>query len=102
MSSALFSPIQIGGITFSHRVVLAALGRFRSDSSHVHSSGHGFTYYTQRATSGGLLITEATPVHPRAGGYPHNSAITTDAQIAAWKKVSGLTTFLFEYGLMML
>ncbi|EIM80039.1 FMN-linked oxidoreductase [Stereum hirsutum FP-91666 SS1] len=85
--SNLFSPIKIGDITLSHRVALAALGRFRSDASHVHSSGHGFTYYTQRATPGGLLITEATPVHPRAGGYAHNSAITTEAQIAAWKKI---------------
>lgn len=87
MSSALFSPIKVGDITLSHRVALAALTRLRSDASSVHSSGHGYTYYTQRTTPGGLLITEATPVHPKAGGMPHAPGITTDAQIAAWKKI---------------
>lgn len=97
MTSALFSPINVGDITLSHRVALAALTRLRSDASSVHSSGHGFTYYTQRTTPGGLLITEATPVHPKAGGMPHAPGITSDAQIAAWKKVrSVILAFTFS------
>lgn len=97
MSSALFSPIKVGEVTLSHRVALAALTRLRSDASSVHSSGHGYTYYTQRTTPGGLLITEATPVHPKAGGMPHAPGITTDAQIAAWKKVRHVVpTFSFS------
>lgn len=87
MSSALFQPIKIGNISLAHRVALAPVTRFRSDASYVHSSGHGLTYYTQRCTPGGLLITEATLVHPRGGGRPHMPCITTEAQISAWKKV---------------
>lgn len=44
-------------------------------------------YYTQRATPGGLLITEATMFSPMAGGISHGSGIYETEQIEGWKKV---------------
>jgi NADPH2 dehydrogenase len=37
---------------------------------------------------GTLLITEATFIAPKAGGYDYVPGIYNDAQISAWKRVS--------------
>lgn len=45
-------------------------------------------YYAQRAAvPGTLLVTEATVISPRAGGYPNVPGIYTQAQIDAWRNV---------------
>ena len=87
-SSALFTPLKVGRVTLSHRVVLAPLTRSRATKDHVHTN-LGVEYYSQRSsTPGSLLITEASAIHPAAGAYPHAPYIYTDAQVQAWKKVS--------------
>ncbi|XP_068659331.1 12-oxophytodienoate reductase 7 isoform X2 [Aristolochia californica] len=45
-------------------------------------------YYVQRATKGGLVITEGTLISPTAGGFPHCPGIYTQQHIDAWKKVA--------------
>ncbi|TFY70450.1 hypothetical protein EVG20_g2570 [Dentipellis fragilis] len=86
-TSNLFKPITLGTFTLSHRVALAPLTRCRANAAHVHGD-LGVEYYTQRAsTPGTLLITEATIVHPKAGGYAHAPGIYSDEQVIAWKKV---------------
>uniref|UniRef100_UPI0025E1172E alkene reductase n=1 Tax=uncultured Xanthomonas sp. TaxID=152831 RepID=UPI0025E1172E len=44
-------------------------------------------YYGQRA-SAGLLIAEATQISPMGQGYKDTPGIYSDAQVAAWKKVT--------------
>ncbi|KAK5002831.1 hypothetical protein LTR28_010931, partial [Elasticomyces elasticus] len=86
-NSKLFQPLQIGNNKLSHRIVMAPLTRFRADDSHVQLP---FTkeYYTQRAcVSGTLIITEATFISSRAGGFPNVPGIFTDEQVAAWKDI---------------
>jgi len=86
-SSALFTPLQVGRLTLSHRIVLAPLSRSRATKDHIHT-GLGVEYYAQRSSApGSLLITEATTIHPAAGAYAHAPYIYTDAQVQAWKKV---------------
>ena len=47
----------------------------------------------QRASvPGTLLIAEATPVAPKAGGYANVPGIWNDAQIEGWKRVGLLCT----------
>ena len=46
------------------------------------------SYYAQRATAGGLLISEATNVCPGAQGYPNTPGIWNEAQVQAWKPVT--------------
>ncbi|KAI0779336.1 NADH:flavin oxidoreductase/NADH oxidase [Fomes fomentarius] len=85
---ALFTPIKVGDITLSNRVVLAPLTRCRADANHVPTDLH-VEYYRQRsAVPGTLLITEATIIAPQAGGLPNAPGIWNNVQIAAWKKVA--------------
>src|SRR3546814_19382886 len=45
-------------------------------------------YYTQRASKGGLLISEATPVSLRGYGYAGAPGIYADRHIAGWRRVT--------------
>ncbi len=45
-------------------------------------------YYAQRASKGGLLVTEATFIAKEAGGYPNAPGIYSQEQVAAWRKVT--------------
>jgi N-ethylmaleimide reductase len=44
-------------------------------------------YYSQRATNGGLIITEATQISPQGQGYPATPGIHSAEQIVGWRKV---------------
>lgn len=86
--SRLFEPLRIGNATLQHRLVMAPLTRFRADDSHVQLPFVA-TYYAQRASvPGTLLITEATFISKRAGGYPNVPGLWSPEQIAAWRKIN--------------
>src|ERR1700712_3823542 len=74
LSSAIFTPLTIGNgtLTLSHRVILAPLTRNRglplnptptpeNPNRIWYPDSLMTTYYTQRTTPGGLLITEGLP-----------------------------------------
>ncbi|EIN05623.1 NADH:flavin oxidoreductase/NADH oxidase [Punctularia strigosozonata HHB-11173 SS5] len=83
----LFQPHKLGSLNLAHRVVLAPLTRFRADKDHIRGE-LAKTYYEQRASvPGTLLITEATFIAAKAGGYDHVPGIWSEAQIAGWKRV---------------
>lgn len=47
-------------------------------------------YHEQRTRVPGiLLVSEATVVSPRHGGYPNVPGIYSDYQVVAWKDVTG-------------
>lgn len=86
-SSKLFKPIKVGDLTLKHRVVLAPLTRYRNTIEHV-PTDLSVEYYSQRgSTPGTLLVTEATAVAAKAGGYENIPHLETDEQLAGWKKV---------------
>ncbi|GAA5804845.1 hypothetical protein HPULCUR_010353 [Helicostylum pulchrum] len=85
--SALFSPIKLGKAALQHRVVLCPLTRFRATPEAVPTDLQ-VEYYKQRASEGGLLITEATFIDRLAGGYPRAPGIYNQEQIEAWKKIT--------------
>jgi N-ethylmaleimide reductase len=85
--SKLFSPIRIGALDLSHRVVLAPLTRMRADLPGNVRNDLMATYYGQRASEGGLMITEATFISPTGNGGYASPGIFTDAQVAGWRKV---------------
>jgi N-ethylmaleimide reductase len=85
--SKLFSPIRIGAIDLAHRVVLAPLTRMRADVPGNAPNDLMATYYGQRASPGGLMITEATFISPTGNGGYASPGISTDAQMAGWRKV---------------
>ncbi|KAL5483554.1 hypothetical protein ACEPAI_8786 [Sanghuangporus weigelae] len=83
----LFQPIRVGNLNLAHRVVLAPLTRYRASEAHV-PTDFMLDYYSQRAsTPGTLLITEATFIAAKAGGYDNIPGIWSDAQVEAWKKI---------------
>ena len=97
-NTQLFEPIQIGDISLKHRVVLAPMTRIRADEATLAPTELTALYYAQRASPGGLLITEAVHISPEATPvwsiYPrvaevggHVPGIWTEAQMQAWKTV---------------
>lgn len=84
---SLFSPLRIGRYALSHRVVMAPVTRMRAGAGMVPSE-FAAEYYGQRASSGGLIITEATQVLPEGQGYPQTPGIHSQDQIAGWKTVT--------------
>jgi N-ethylmaleimide reductase len=87
--SKLFSPIRIGAFDLTHRVVLAPLTRMRADVPGNVPNCLMATYYGQRASRGGLMITEATFISPTGNGGYASPGIFTDAQVEGWRKVVG-------------
>lgn len=86
MALDLFSPVKLGSMQLSNRIVMAPLTRNRA-GEHGVPQPLNVTYYEQRA-SAGLIITEATPISVMAHGYPALPGIYTDAQVAGWKKIT--------------
>ena len=88
MTDTLLSPLPLGRTTLQHRIVLAPLTRMRANPAGNIPGPLNAEYYAQRATPGGLLIAEATPVSWQGHGHPHVPGIHTKAQIAGWKTVT--------------
>ncbi|KAK4483918.1 hypothetical protein RD792_011127, partial [Penstemon davidsonii] len=66
-------------------IVMAPLTRQRSYNNVPQP--HAVLYYSQRATKGGFLLTEATGVSDTAQGYPDTPGIWTKEQVEAWKPI---------------
>lgn len=86
--SPLFEPVSLGALRLKHRVVMAPLTRMRSTRPGDVPNELMATYYGQRASDGGLIITEATDVSPQARGYPGAPGVHSPAQIAGWRAVT--------------
>ena len=83
----LFSPVTIGPYQLKHRLALAPLTRMRAEKPSLAPRPLNAEYYAQRATPGGLLIAEASPVAATAFGSPGVPGIYTEAQIEGWREV---------------
>ena len=87
-TAALFSPVRMGALELAHRVVMAPLTRLRSKQPGNIPWSLNAEYYAQRATPGGLLVSEATQVSPQGQGYPHAPGIHSDQQVGGWREVT--------------
>ncbi|RMJ23114.1 12-oxophytodienoate reductase [Aspergillus sp. HF37] len=97
--SQLFQPLAInnGKITLQHRVIHAPMTRNRGVPQNAVSTPENpnrvwypgdliAKYYGQRATPGGLIITEGTPPSLESNGMPGVPGIFTEQQAAGWKQ----------------
>lgn len=84
----LFTPVTIGGYDLHHRVVLAPTTRLRADQPSETPSDMMATFYSQRATEGGLLITEATGISRSARSNLGAPGMYSDEHVAGWRKVT--------------
>src|SRR5947209_3603594 len=85
--SSLFSPLQVGPYRLKHRVAMAPLTRMRAEKPSLAPRPLNVEYYEQRATDGGLIIAEASPVMATGFGSPGVPGIYTEQQIRGWRKV---------------
>nr|XP_036582053.1 12-oxophytodienoate reductase [Colletotrichum truncatum]KAF6790610.1 12-oxophytodienoate reductase [Colletotrichum truncatum] len=89
--TVLFTPLKLGSLSLQHRIVQAPTTRMRSEfeSRGVHVPGARVVkYYGERASEGGLQITEATDICLDASAYPGVAGVFTDSQLQGWRKVT--------------
>ncbi|KAK8159011.1 hypothetical protein IWX90DRAFT_17807 [Phyllosticta citrichinensis] len=87
-NTKLFTPLKVGSTQLDHRVVMAPLTRFRATNDNVPTDVMT-QYYAQRAVvPGTLLISEATFISARAGGYANIPGLWTEQQLAGWRKIT--------------
>ncbi len=84
--SVLFTPVQLGAIEASNRIVMAPMTRCRAAADGV-PTPIMTEYYSQRA-SAGLIVTEATWVCPEGIGYSSTPGLYTKAQANGWKPIT--------------
>ncbi|RLN96568.1 hypothetical protein BBJ28_00014361 [Nothophytophthora sp. Chile5] len=91
MASKLFSAVKLGGkksaVQLKHRVVMAPMTRQRMGDDGVPGAAVA-EFYKQRATDGGLLISEATNISALARGYYGAPGLFTPEQVEGWKDVT--------------
>jgi N-ethylmaleimide reductase len=83
----LFSSINLGAIALEHRVAMAPMTRLRSDPDDS-ASAMMVEFYAQRASKGGLLITESSHPSLDSRGYLGGPGIYTEAHVAAWQRIT--------------
>ena len=94
-----FTPTVLGSLNLKHRIVLAPMTRIRADENTLAPTELTALYYSQRASSGGFLISEAVHISPEATPvwsiYPSVAelggqvpGIWTDEQTDAWRTVT--------------
>ncbi|MCX2743944.1 alkene reductase [Mangrovivirga sp. M17] len=74
-------------LTLSNRVVMAPMTRSRADNEGNIPTDLIAEYYKQRA-SAGLIISEGSPISPKAVGYINVPGIYTQRQVEGWKKIT--------------
>lgn len=82
----LFTSTRVGQLTLPNRLVMAPMTRSRASEDGVPGE-LAAKYYGQRA-SAGLIITEGVFPTAMGKGYIRTPGIETEAQVAAWKKVT--------------
>ncbi|WIA08346.1 hypothetical protein OEZ85_007787 [Tetradesmus obliquus] len=85
-AAPLFTSFKIGKYELQHRVIMAPLTRCRAPNNLPVPDMA--TYYAQRASLGGLIISEGTVISEQARGYPNTPGIWTAEQVAAWQPVT--------------
>ncbi|MBS0239028.1 MAG: alkene reductase [Proteobacteria bacterium] len=83
-----FTPLELGAVTLNHRIIMAPLTRMRAKQPGDVPHALNAEYYGQRASKGGLLITEATDITPQAHGYPWVPGIYSAEQVDGWRAVT--------------
>lgn len=81
----LMRPLQLGAHQLKHRIVMAPMTRCRARDTLATAAMQ--VYYGQRASPGGLLITEGVCVAPNAHGFLDTAGIYTSEQVDSWKPV---------------
>ena len=83
----LFTPYRMGDLDLPNRIVMAPLTRNRSEQPGDIPGSMMLEYYTQRASDGGLIVSEATSISAAARGWFGAPGMYSDQQVEGWKKI---------------
>jgi len=81
-TNKLFTPIQVGSVELKHRVVMAPLTRSRSIQPGSIPGDLMLEYYSQRASDGGLIVSEGTSISVAGGGWFGAPGLYSEEQVA--------------------
>ena len=84
----MFTPFTIGPVPLQHRLVMAPLTRLRSEQPGDAPGPLMAQYYEQRASPGGLIITESAEIAPEASAYEGAPGIYSEEQVTGWSTVT--------------
>lgn len=84
--TGIFSPVRLGDLELSNRVVMAPMTRDRAGPGDVPTETMA-EYYRQRATAG-LIVTEGTQPSAAGKGYWRTPGIHSPAQVEGWRRVA--------------
>ena len=85
--SKLFTPMRMGALDLGHRVVHAPTTRLRALPDET-PSPMMVDYYRQRASQGGLFITESAHPSHDSRGYIGAPGIYTNAHVTGWRQIT--------------
>jgi len=83
--SKIFTPVKVGKVTLTNRLVMAPMTRSRAQPDGTPGPSAA-AYYAQRA-SVGLIVAEGTQPSDDGQGYLTTPGIYTDAHVAGWRKI---------------
>jgi len=85
MTTTLFTPLALGKLPLTNRIVMAPMTRSRATGNVPNELME--KYYRLRATAG-LIITEGTSPSPNGLGYARIPGLFSDAQVQGWRRVT--------------
>lgn len=87
MASPMMTAVKAGALELQHRVVMSPMTRLRCAPVTEAPRELNATYYAQRSSPGGLLVTECSYSELMGRGYVRAPGIHSDAQIDGWRLV---------------
>ncbi|HMC91287.1 MAG TPA: NADH:flavin oxidoreductase/NADH oxidase [Allosphingosinicella sp.] len=87
MTSALFAPLAVGGLTLSNRIVIAPMCQYSADGEGSATDWHLIHLGNLALSGASLLMIEATAVTPDGRISPDDLGLWSDANEAALGKV---------------
>jgi 2,4-dienoyl-CoA reductase-like NADH-dependent reductase (Old Yellow Enzyme family) len=86
MSSALFSPISLRGLTLKNRIAVSPMCQYIADDGNA-DDWHLMHYGSMSLGAGGLVLTEATNVTMQGRITPKCATMCSDDNERSWKRV---------------
>ncbi|MBV1866851.1 MAG: NADH:flavin oxidoreductase/NADH oxidase [Marinosulfonomonas sp.] len=89
MSSELFSPFRMNGVSLDNRIVVSPMGQYSGDGQGSATDWHMMHLGNLAISGAGLVIIEAAAVEPQGRVSPIDLGIWSDANAAALERVLG-------------
>ncbi len=88
MTSSLFSPIEVGGVTLPNRLWIAPMCQYSVEQEDGVPTDWHLVHLGSLARGGaGLVLTEATAVSPEGRISPQDTGIWNEEQVHAWTRI---------------